>query len=167
MISKELRAQAQLAWSNWKNKNPHTSIGIGEDDFVQRFIDLQQLYNKGLITHEDMDQRMAELLSEPPVAASVAQFQPPQRSTDDLLRELQQLKKSGVLNDEEFEERKSELYYQRNVSPEDDSPAVPGDQNARKDRLRGMLDELHREGLLTRDELHAAGLRLDTWSATS
>jgi hypothetical protein len=162
MISKELEAQAQLAWSNWKSRNPHTSIGIGEEDFVQRFVDLQQMYNKGLIKREDMDNRMSELLSEPPVAASVTQFQPPERSTDDLLRELQQLKKSGVLNDEEFEERKGELFYQRNVETDEDASIVPGDEISRKDRLRGMLDELHKEGILTREEMQAASSRLNS-----
>lgn len=162
MISKELEAQAQLAWSNWKSRNPHTSIGIGEEDFLQRFVDLQQMYNKGLITREEMDNRMGELLSEPPVAASVNQFQPPERSTDDLLRELQQLKKSGVLNDEEFEERKGELFYQRNVETDEDANVVPGDENARKERFRGMLDELHSEGILTREEMQAASQRLDS-----
>ncbi|MEM6272087.1 MAG: SHOCT domain-containing protein [Bacteroidota bacterium] len=161
MISKELKAQAQLAWSNWKMRNPHTSIGISEEDFVGRFEELQQLHNKGLISQDDMAQRMAELLSEPPVAANVTQFQAPQRPTDDLLRELQDLKKAGVLNDEEFEERKAELFFQRNVTPEDDNPAAPGDDAARQERFRGMLDELHREGILSREEFQSASARLN------
>ena len=159
MISKELKAQAQLAWSNWKMRNPHASIGITEEDFVARFEELQALHNKGLLSQEDMADRMSQLLSEPPVAASVAQFQPPQRSTDDLLAELVSLKKAGVLNDEEFEERRSELFYQRNVTPDEDADA--SDDDARKERLRGMLEELHREGVLTQDEMQNGISRLN------
>ena len=161
MISKELKAQAHLAWSNWKLKNPHASIGISEEDFVQKFEELQQLHNKGLIDQGEMANRMSQLLSEPPVAASVAQFQPPQRSTDDLLAELVSLKKAGVLNDEEFEERKSELFFQRDVTTDDDAPVAPGDEQARKERFRGMLEELNREGVLTQDEMQAGMSRLD------
>lgn len=162
MISKELKAQAQLAWANWKMRNPHAALPMSEDDFVEHFEDLQKLFNKGLISNAEMDRRMTEMLKEPPVAASVAQFQPPQRATEDLLAELKRLKNSGVLNEEEYEERRSELYFQRNVTPpeEADGAAVPADDTARRERFVAMLTELHQEGILNQAEHDSAKSRL-------
>ena len=161
MISKELKAQAQLAWSNWKSRNPHVVSPLTEESFVQHFVDLQVLFNKGLISNEEMDSRMTQMLKEPPVATSVGQFQPPERSTEDLLSELNQLKKSGVLNDEEYEERKSELFFQRNVDQDDDEEESTGEGDvARRERLAGMLEELHRAGILTQVEHDTAKTRI-------
>ncbi|MEM7035905.1 MAG: SHOCT domain-containing protein [Bacteroidota bacterium] len=162
MLSKELIAQAQLAYSNWKYNNPGQAMPMSEDDYIQRVTDLQALYNKGLLKRDAFDARMEELLKDPPMAVNVAHFQAPQASTESLLQELQRLHKSGVLTDDEFEERKSELYYQRDVQPDPDAEADENEApEARRTRLLGLLDELLREGVLTQIEYESGKSRLD------
>ncbi|MFM2375836.1 MAG: hypothetical protein RLZZ165_933 [Bacteroidota bacterium] len=165
MISHELKAQAKLAYQNWRSRNPDAPLLLNEEDFVKQVEDLQAHYNRGLILQKEFDDRIQDLLKNPSVAVGISQFQPPQKSTDALLRELEGLKKSGVLSDEQFEERKAELLYQRGAeegqsllsgagAPAGDSPA------ARKARWAGYLKELLEAGILSHSEFAMAQQRL-------
>lgn len=164
LLSKELIAQAQLAYQNWKYHNPSGALPISEDEYLQRVTDLQVLYNKGLLKRDAFDARMEELLKDPPMAVNVAHFQAPERSTDSLLQELQQLHKSGVLTDDEFEERKGELFFTRDVQPDPDEIGAPEGEvaEARRVRLIGYLDELLQEGVVTQVEYELAKSRIDS-----
>lgn len=161
MISAELKAQAVLAWQNWTQRNPGQSPGLTEDEFVGKFEELQHLRNTGNIAVSDWEERINQLLTNPPMAVSVATYEPPQRDTNDLLNELIRLKASGVLNDEEFAERKAELFFMRGVEEDPDETAGE-DPTARQERLGGYLDELHKEGILNQMEYETAKGRLRT-----
>lgn len=165
MISHELRAQATLAYQNWKTRNPDQLLPLGEEDFIKKIEELQLNYNKGLLQRKDFDDRINEMLKNPPMAIGVGQFVPPQKPTDALLRELEGLKKSGVLSDEQFEERKAELFYQRNVEegqPLTPSTGAPAGETpeARKLRLGSYLEELLQSGILSHTEYAMAQQRL-------
>jgi len=169
MISYELRAQATLAYHNWKTRNPDLAAPLSEEEFVGKFEELQSLFNKGLMKRQDFDQRIDELLQNPSMAVSVTHFTPVQKPTEALLRELESLKKSGVLSDEQFEERKAELKFQRGVQEGEEIPtgmpipvAAPANENAdsRKARLQGYLDELLKAGILLYPEYETARLRI-------
>ncbi|MBK9450256.1 MAG: hypothetical protein IPN95_12760 [Bacteroidetes bacterium] len=164
MISHELRAQASLAYQNWKTRNPELLIPLSEEDFIQKIIDLQVNFNKGLLQRKDFDDRINDMLKNPPMAVGVSQFMPQEKATDALLRELEGLKKSGVLSDEQFEERKSELFYQRNVQEGQPLAATPASgyetPEARKARLMGYLEELLQAGVLSHTEYAMGQSRL-------
>ncbi len=165
MISHELRAQASLAYQNWKIKNPQVSLPISEEDFVIKFENLQSNFNKGLISRQDFDTRIDELLTNPAMAVNVTHFEPVQKSTDALLRELEGLKKSGILTDEQFQERKSELFFQRDVDEDaEDAPATSAPDGEtmeeKKQRLAAYLEELLQSGILTHAEYEMAKSRL-------
>lgn len=163
MISHELRAQATLAYHNWKARNPDLVMPMSEEEFIQKVEDLQAHYNKGLLKRQDFDQRINEMLQNPPMSVGVAQFLPAQKPTDALLRELESLKKAGVLNDEEFEERKAELFYQRGVQegqPTAVAATASESPEARKARLGGYLEELLQAGVLSHNEYAMAQQRL-------
>jgi hypothetical protein len=164
MISHELRAQATLAYQNWKTRNPEAVLPLSEEEFIKKIEDLQLNYNKGLIQRKDFDDRINELLKSPPMAVGVSQFQPIEKPTDALLRELEGLKKAGILTDEQFEERKAELFYQRGVQ---EGQPIPGIQSnaaetpeARKARLASYLEELLQSGILSHAEYAMAQQRL-------
>lgn len=164
MISHELRAQATLAYHNWKQRNPDLLLPLSEEDFLKKIEELQVSLNKGLLQRRDFDERLADLLKNPPMAVGVSQFTPQEKPTDALLRELEALKKSGVLSDEQFEERKSELYYQRGV--QEGQPLAPtaagGTESpeARKARFAAYLDELLQAGIISHAEFAMAQQRL-------
>lgn len=165
MISHELRAQASLAYQNWKVRNPQVSLPISEDEFVVKFESLQANFNKGLVNRQDFDARIDELLRNPAMAVNVTHFEPVQKSTHALLRELEGLKKSGILTDEQFEERKSELYFQRDVDEDaEDAPATEAPagetMEQKKKRLAAYLEELLQSGILTHAEYEMAKSRL-------
>ena len=165
MISHELRAQASLAYHNWKSRNPQVSLPITEEEFVVKFENLQSNFNKGLVSRQDFDARIDELLQNPPMAVNVTHFEPVQKSTDSLLKELEYLKRTGILTDEQFQERKSELFYQRNVEENaDGTPVTTAPEGetleAKKTRLAAYLDELLQAGILTHAEYEMAKSRL-------
>lgn len=164
MISHELRAQATLAYHNWKLRNPDLILPLSEEDFLKKIEELQVSLNKGLMQRRDFDERLADLLKNPPMAVGVSQFTPQEKPTDALLRELESLKKSGVLSDEQFEERKAELYYQRGVQEGQPVPptGAPGAESpeARKARFTAYLDELLQAGILSHSEFAMAQQRL-------
>ena len=165
MISHELKAQATLAYHNWKLRSPETFPSITEEDFVQRFEELQVSHNRGLMKRQEFDQRIDELLRNPGMALSVTHFTPQEKPTETLLRELEHLKKSGVLNDEEFETRKGELFFQRGVEegqslvPPSGNPAGESPEVA-KARYASYLEELLRGGILSHAEYAMAQQRL-------
>jgi hypothetical protein len=165
MISHELKAQATLAYHNWKMRSPETFPAISEETFILKFEELQASHNRGLMKRTEFDQRIDELLRNPGMALSVTHFTPQERPTETLLRELEHLKKSGILNDEEFETRKGELFFQRGV--EEGQPAVtasshPSGENPDqvKARLAGYLEELLRAGIMSHAEYAMAQQRL-------
>ncbi|MFN8396371.1 MAG: SHOCT domain-containing protein [Bacteroidia bacterium] len=162
MISHELRAQATLAYHNWKLRNPDLILPLSEEDFLKKIEELQVSLNKGLMQRRDFDERLADLLKNPPMAVGVSQFTPQEKPTDSLLRELESLKKSGVLSDEQFEERKAELYYQRGVQEGQPAAVAGGAESpeARKARFSGYLDELLQAGILSHSEFAMAQQRL-------
>ncbi len=165
MISHELKAQAMLAYHNWKVRNPDLAPPMSEEAFVLKFEELQATHNRGLMKRQEFDQRIDELLRNPGMALSVTHFTPQEKPTDALLRELEQLKKAGVLNEEEFETRKSELFFQRGVE-EGATPgtalATPAGESSEqfKARLSSYLEELLRAGILTHTEYAMAQQRL-------
>ncbi len=165
MISHELKAQATLAYHNWKMRSPETFPSISEEVFILKFEELQATHNRGLMKRTEFDQRIDELLRNPGMALSITHFTPQERPTETLLRELEHLKKSGILNDEEFETRKGELFFQRGV--EEGQPAVtaashPSGENPDqvKARLAGYLEELLRAGIMSHTEYAMAQQRL-------
>jgi hypothetical protein len=163
MISHELKAQAALAYQNWKQRNPDMLLPLSEEEFVQKIENLQLSYNKGLIQRKDFDDHINQMLKNPPMAVGVSQFMPTEKPTDALLRELESLKKSGVLTDDQFEERKSELFYQRGVQEGQPIPSsLPSNETpeARKTRLAGYLEELLQAGVLSHSEYSMAQQRL-------
>jgi uncharacterized protein YqgQ len=163
MISHELRAQAALAYQNWKQRNPDVLLPLNEEEFIQKIEDLQLSYNKGLIQRKDFDDHINQMLKNPPMAVGVTQFMPAEKPTEALLRELESLKKSGILTDEEFQERKSELFYQRGVQEGQPIPSsLPANETpeARKARLASYLEELLQSGILSHTEYATAHQRL-------
>lgn len=165
MISHELRAQASLAYQNWKTRNPEVGMPISEEEFVTKFEVLQSNFNKGLVKRQEFDARIDELLRNPAMAVNVTHFTPVQKPTDALLRELEGLKRSGILTDEEFESRKSELFFQRgvdeNATEVPAAQAVPGEtMEAKKARLASYLEELLSSGILQYAEYETAKSRL-------
>jgi hypothetical protein len=163
MISHELKAQATLAYHNWKVRNPDLVAPVSEEEFVLKFEELQSAHNRGLMKRQEFDQRIDELLRNPGMALSITHFTPQEKPTDALLRELEHLKKTGILNDEEFEVRKSELFFQRGV--EEGQPvggAIGAGETAEqvKARLAGYLEELLKAGILSHAEYGMAQQRL-------
>lgn len=161
MISKELIAQATLAYQNWRSRNPDSAPAISEEAFVQKFQELQTAHYRGLLGRPELDQRIDELLRNPGMAMSVGQFVPAEKPVEALLAELERLKKSGVLNDEEFESRKAELLFGRGLLDQEQSGAAPAvvppvaggeSPDAQKARFASYLDELLRAGILTHPE---------------
>jgi Short C-terminal domain len=165
MISHELKAQATLAYQNWKMRNPDLVPPVSEEAFVLKFEELQATFNRGLLQRSEFDQRIDDLLRNPGMALSVSHFTPQERPTASLLRELEQLKKQGILNDEEFETRKGELFFQRGVEegqPLADASDAPASETPAqlRTRLAGYLEELLRNGVMSHAEYAMAQQRL-------
>ena len=165
MISHELKAQATLAYQNWRMRNPDLVPPVSEEGFVLKFEELQASFNRGLLQRGEFDQRIDDLLRNPGMALAVTHFTPQERPTETLLRELEHLKRTGILNAEEFEVKKSELMFQRGVQEGDPIPAAnaaPQGESADqlKARLAGYLEELLRCGIMSHTEYAMAQQRL-------
>ncbi len=160
MLSPELKAQASLAWHNWKSQLSGHHPSMSEEDFISMILNLQSQQYSGLLARGEFDARLNELLKNPSAAVQAFQFTPPQRSTDSLMRELESLHKARILNDEEYGERKSELLYQRNVSAPQELATTSLDPEERRKRLFGYLDTLKQEGILTQQEFESARARV-------
>lgn len=160
MLSPELKAQAQLAWHNWKAQLAGQFPTLSEEEYVNLVAHLQGQHNAGLVHRDDYNRRMAELLKNPSAAVQVNHHTPPQRSTDSLLKELESLHKAKILNDEEYEERKAELMFQRNVNAPEELFAPPANPEERRKRLFSYLDTLLQEKVLSQTEYEAARARV-------
>jgi hypothetical protein len=143
-----------MAWSNWKYKLGGTYPTLSEEDYVNLVLSLQSQHYGGLIPRAEFDSKLNDVLKDPSVAIEIMKKQPPQKSTDSLLRELEALHKAKVLNDDEYEERKAELIYQRSESdPNSNLAGLEPEERRRK--LTAHLDALLAEKAVTQIEYDA------------
>ena len=161
MLTPELKAQATMAYNNWKFRLAGQYPGLTEEEFISMVSNLQSRHFGGLISRQQFDAQLGEVLKNPSTAIEILQVSPPQKSTDSLLRELDQLHKSKILSDEEYLDRKSELMFQRNASPEEASgQTVNYEKEERKRRLLTYLETLRSENILSSIEFESFKARI-------